>query len=122
LRIMVGGPAWALDIGGAVQAEVLGLRLGDDGIELTGPQGRPQSNEELLNLQAGLCLDDPSGRTTNGTVPQIWNCLGNQAQNYAFGYCRDGPANLPELAGPADGSVAGRGSSSVPSGPQPAAR
>jgi len=83
---LVGRPG-ALDIGGAVQAEVLGLRLGDDGIELTGPQGRPQSNEELLNLQAGLCLDDPSGRTTNGIVPQIWNCLGNQAQNYAFGYC-----------------------------------
>jgi hypothetical protein len=29
----------ALDIDGAVQAEVLALRLGDDGIELTGPCG-----------------------------------------------------------------------------------
>jgi hypothetical protein len=36
---MVGGRRWALDIDGAVQAEVLGLRLGDDGIELTGPCG-----------------------------------------------------------------------------------
>ena len=36
---MVGGQPGILDIGGAVQAEVLGLRLGAGGIELTGPCG-----------------------------------------------------------------------------------
>ena len=30
-----------------------------------------QSNGSLLNPQSGLCLDDPSGNTANGTVLQI---------------------------------------------------
>ncbi|HEX3515418.1 MAG TPA: RICIN domain-containing protein [Trebonia sp.] len=31
----------------------------------------------MVNPQSGMCLDDPSGNTGNGTQLQIWDCLPN---------------------------------------------
>ena len=44
----------------------------------------PQANGSLLNPQSGLCLDDPSGNTTNGTQLQIYTCNGNVAQQFTW--------------------------------------
>jgi non-reducing end alpha-L-arabinofuranosidase len=43
-----------------------------------------QANGALLNPQSGLCLDDPSGNTANGTQLQIYTCNGTTAQDFAL--------------------------------------
>jgi non-reducing end alpha-L-arabinofuranosidase len=43
-----------------------------------------QANGSLLNPQSGLCLDDPSGNTANGTQLQIYTCHGTGAQEFAL--------------------------------------
>jgi hypothetical protein len=44
-----------------------------------------QSNGSLLNPQSGLCLDDPSDNTANGTQLQIWTCNGSAVQQFSLG-------------------------------------
>jgi hypothetical protein len=41
-----------------------------------------QSNGSLKNPGTGLCLDAPSGNTTNGTQLQVWDCNGAAPQVY----------------------------------------
>jgi hypothetical protein len=43
-----------------------------------------QANGSLLNPQSGLCLDDPSGNTANGTQLQIYTYNGTGAQEFAL--------------------------------------
>ena len=47
-----------------------------------GQQWVPQANGSLLNPPSGLCLDDPSGITTNGEQLQVWTCNGLSPQVY----------------------------------------
>jgi Ricin-type beta-trefoil lectin domain/Putative Ig domain len=44
------------------------------------PNQGPAGQVWLQN--GGKCLDDPGGRTANGTRPQIWTCLGNTNQRW----------------------------------------
>jgi hypothetical protein len=41
-----------------------------------------QTNNTLVNVQAGKCLDDPSSTTANGAIIQIWGCNGTAAQRW----------------------------------------
>ncbi len=49
-----------------------------------GQQWVPQANGSIVNPQSGLCLDDPSGNTTNGTQLQIWTCNNESPQVFHF--------------------------------------
>ena len=49
-----------------------------------GQQWVPQANGSVLNPQSGLCLDDPSGNTANGTQLQIWTCNNESPQVFHF--------------------------------------
>ncbi len=40
--------------------------------------------QAVVTPQSGLCLDDPSGNTANGTQLQIWTCNGTGAQEFAL--------------------------------------
>jgi non-reducing end alpha-L-arabinofuranosidase len=49
---------------------------------VSGQKWVQQANGSLLNPQSGLCLDDPSGNTADGTQLQIWTCNGTPAQQF----------------------------------------
>jgi hypothetical protein len=52
-----------------------------------------QANGTLLNPQSGLCLTDPAGNTTNGTVLDIEACTGGSSQQ--FSVAGGHPINAP---------------------------
>jgi hypothetical protein len=53
-----------------------------DGNGVGGQKWVQQANGSLLNPQSGLCLDDPSDNTADGTQLQIWTCDGTPAQQF----------------------------------------
>ena len=42
------------------------------------------SNGEIVNPHSGMCLDDPSSNTTNGTQLVLWTCNSGTNQHWTL--------------------------------------